>query len=76
METCGRCGNTIIDESSWKEAYLTQLGETNRLQRELTGFKKLFSERLYKHSALHNTYCVSLTDIILCNLQDKLPKNS
>lgn len=75
MGTCARCGATVIDEGAWKESYLAQLGYNNEMSKALRGYRKLFANHLYVNPARHYEYSFSLRAIMLCRLQEELPKS-
>jgi hypothetical protein len=74
MGTCARCGATVIDGDSWKEAYLTQLKENQTMLRALTGFRKLFRNHLWERPDQLHVYSFDLRDAIVCGLRDEIPK--
>ena len=74
MGTCAKCGASVIDSESWKEAYISQLSQASKLNHELQGFLKLFAKCLYNNPAEHLTYRFDYVDAVRLDIVKYIPR--
>lgn len=76
MGICAKCGAPVIDGDSWKQSYLAQLEQAQKLSRVLSGFRKLFRECLYQSSTHHMAYFFDEVDLLKCGLRKEIPNEN